>query len=242
MPRHQRLLDARNDTPTRSPVLEPPVPLVRLWLLRILLPLGGLRQFVHDGQGVSGLLATLGVPHDLLEGGTDAAGLVAIRRVLESDWQALEAQADALALPVALEENLARLAALVQLSAVDCRLLGCACLLQALRLLEDAADTLGPLTAAKAIGVLAALLDVPEVAVKRALAPAGVLAHSGLLSLRRAGQGTLSTRLELFSASFAEAMLAPDTEPLGSVGHTLHAYKLTLIWSVISMRLRPSRP
>ncbi|MHB9050550.1 MAG: AAA family ATPase [Thiomonas delicata] len=214
MPRHQRLLDARNDTPTRSPVPEPPVPLVRLWLLRILLPLGGLRQLVHDGQGASGLLATLGVPHDLREGGTDAAGLVAIRRVLESDWQALEAQADALALPVALDENLARLAALVQLSDVDCRLLGCACLLQALRLLVDAADTLGPLTAAKAIGVLATLLDVPEVAVKRALAPRGVLAHSGLLSLRRAGQGTLSTRLELFSASFAEAMLAPDTEPL----------------------------
>ncbi|SBP89190.1 AAA family ATPase [Thiomonas delicata] len=214
MPRHQRLLDALNDTPTRSPVPEPPVPLVRLWLLRILLPLGGLRQLVHDGQGASGLLATLGVPHDLREGGTDAAGLVAIRRVLESDWQALEAQADAFALPVALEENLARLAALVQLSAVDCRLLGCACLLQTLRLFEDAADTLGPLTPAKAIGVLATLLDLPEVAVKRALAPAGVLAHSGLLSLRRAGQGTLSTRLELFSASFAEAMLAPDTEPL----------------------------
>lgn len=214
MPRHQRLLDALNDTPTRSRVPEPPVPLVRLWLLRILLPLGGLRQLLHDGQGASGLLATLGVPHALREGGTDAAGLAAIRRVLESDWQALEAQADALVLPVELEENLARLAALVQLSAADCRLLGCACLLQALRLFEDAADTLGPLTPAKAIGVLAALLDLPEVAVKRALAPRGVLAHSGLLSLRRAGQGTLSTRLELFSASFAEAMLAPDTEPL----------------------------
>ncbi|MDE2187916.1 MAG: hypothetical protein KGJ76_14420 [Betaproteobacteria bacterium] len=91
MPRHQRLLDARNDTPTRSPVPEPPVPLVRLWLLRILLPLGGLRQLLHDGQGASGLLATLGVPHPLREGGTDATGLAAIRRVLESDWQALEA-------------------------------------------------------------------------------------------------------------------------------------------------------
>ncbi|OIQ87893.1 hypothetical protein GALL_302240 [mine drainage metagenome] len=104
---------------------------------------------MHDGQGGSGLLATLGVPHDLLEGGTNAADLVAIRRALESDWQALEAQADALALPVELEEKLAR-----------------------------------------------------------------VLAHSGLLSLRRVGQGTLSTRMELLSASFAEAMLAPATEPL----------------------------
>ncbi len=217
MPRHQRLLDALNDTTMRSHVPEPPVPpapRVRLWLLRILLPLGGLRQLLHDEQGASALLATLGVPHDLREGGTDAAGLAAIRRVLESDWQALEAQADALAPPVELGKNLARLAALVQLSAVDCRLLGCACLLQTLRLFEDTADTLGPLTPAKAIGVLATLLDLPEVAVKQALAPRGVLAHSGLLSLRRAGQGTLSTRLEPFSASFAEAMLAPDTEPL----------------------------
>ena len=94
MPRHQRLLDALNDKSTRSHVPEPPIPpapRVRLWLLRILLPLGGLRQLLHDGQGASALLATLGVPHALREGGTDATGLAAIRRVLESDWQALEA-------------------------------------------------------------------------------------------------------------------------------------------------------
>ncbi|SCC93450.1 Putative ATPases of the AAA+ class (fragment) [Thiomonas sp. X19] len=219
MTRHQRLLDALNATPPRASASEPPVPLVRLWLLRILLPLGGLRQLVRDPQGASRLLAALGVPREpwdaSLHGSLESeAALAALRQTLDPVWQALEAQADALVPPVELSENLARLGALVQLSAVDCRLLGCACLLQALRLFEDAADTLGVLTPAKAIGVLATLLDVPEVAVKRALAPAGVLAHSGLLSLRRAGQGTLSTRLELLSASFAEAMLAPDTEPL----------------------------
>lgn len=190
-------------------------PIVRLWMLRILVPMGGLRRLVHDACGMPpDVLTRFGIDPDDID--DTAPWEVQIRQVsipLRKLHAQAERHAHKTALPEALVANVNRLAALAHLSPTECRILEFACLLHTISELDDGADALGQLTTPKAQEALEQLLHLPGAEVKAALSPHGQLARCGLLTVAR-DRSTLKSKLDLLSGHFADTLLAPDAEPL----------------------------
>ncbi|MGO4579949.1 AAA family ATPase [Cupriavidus sp. 2TAF22] len=196
-------------------------PSVRLWLLRVLVPLGGHREFVQRGGFSNDTLAEiLGLDKwiDPEQGDFDPK---AVRAALRKQHQEAEDQCRDASLPACLNGNIARLAELVGLSDTDCRILAFAVMLKNERLLDDTADLLGQLSSAKVVHVLAALLDLPDAEVRAALSTHGVLAQSGLVSVDRGSSSTLSGKLDLLSGSFADHIVSSDADPIGLLRDTV---------------------
>lgn len=189
-------------------------PIVQLWMLRILVPMGGLRRLVHEASGIPETLKPLGLDLGAID---DSATLEAQIRQASVPLKKLHARAERDAhnakLPDALAANIARLATLVHLSLAESRILEFACLLHTLRELDDMADALGYLSVARTQEALEQLLQLPGPEVKLALSPHGQLARCGLLTVSR-DSGTLKNKLDLLSADLADSLLAPDAEPM----------------------------
>lgn len=209
MPFRKKLHSAPN---TVSPDL---APMLERWLLVLLVPLGGHREFLlRNGFRDEGIAEALGLinDQDYDEFSYDPAQVLATLRRRYRRLQQPLPQEDRMPLP--LRANLHQLAEWVGLSAVDCRLLEFAVLVHTERLLDDAGDLLGNLSSGKLMRVLAALIDYPEAAVQAALGPQGVLARTGLLTLDRIGTGPLRTRLDLLSPQFANHLCHTEADPM----------------------------
>jgi SpoVK/Ycf46/Vps4 family AAA+-type ATPase len=190
-------------------------PIVLLWMLRILVPMGGLRRLVHDACGMPpDVQMRFGMDLDDID---DTATLELQIRQASIPLKKLHARAERDAhnakLPDALVANIARLASLVQLSPTECRIVEFACMLHTLSELDDMADALGQLTTAKAQEALEQLLHLPGTEVKAALSPQGQLARCGLLTVC-GHRDTLKSKLDLLSGHFADSLLVPDVEPM----------------------------
>jgi SpoVK/Ycf46/Vps4 family AAA+-type ATPase len=111
-------------------------------------------------------------------------------------------------------ENIRRLADLVGLSAIDCRILEFVTLLHNDRLLDDTADWLDPLSTAQVYQALSVILALPEADIRKALASKGVLTQSGIVSVDRTGPARLRSKLDLLSNRFAESMLIAEEDPV----------------------------
>jgi len=199
-------------------------PAVRLWLLRLLVPLGAHQEFIQrSGFGNDALAHAIGLGEYVDPEGLDLEfDPHAARTRLRKLHQAAERDSqDAGGMPAFLESNIARLAGLVGLSELDCRILAFVVMLKNERLLDDTADWLGSLSAAKVFAVLAVLLDVPEADVRAALSPQGVLARSGLVSIDRSCAYTLNGKLELLSDTFADHIVSSDADPIGLLRDTV---------------------
>ena len=195
---------------TTTPVI---APIVHLWILRILMPLGGHRELVRPrGFKEEGVARVLGLEKWIDPEDFDFDPAVARTRLRELHRQA-ERTAER-ALPAVLEANLKRLAALVGISDTECRILGFATMLHHERDLDSAADTLGALSSSSIVDALAALLDLPEREVRGALSIQGVLARSGLLSVDRSGTKLLRGKLDLMSDQFADSILESESDPI----------------------------
>jgi hypothetical protein len=81
------------------------------------------------------------------------------------------------------------------------------------RILDDTADFLGPLTTENVFHVLARILELREVDVRRALSQDGTLSRCGLVSVDRSGPNLLRAKLDLLSDKFADCILAANTDP-----------------------------
>ncbi|QNA90286.1 ATP-binding protein [Massilia sp. Dwa41.01b] len=192
-----------------------------LWMLRILVPLSGLKYFVmRNGFSEDTVARHLGVgdwlDNDELD--FDKAAVCAQVRELHI---AAEARAPGLLPPPALQANMARLSKLVGLSDVDCRILEFAALIHHDRVLDDCADILGQLNSLKVIDALAAILALDRRAVQAALATQGVLARSGLLAVDRGNGGFLRGKLDLLSDSFAALVMGEEADPLALLKDTV---------------------
>lgn len=210
----------------------------RLWLLRLLVPLGAHREFIKphgfnsdDLAEVLGLGRWIDGDHDSVMDSWDEA--VAhkstdgdapsepqgyqpgrVRTELRRLHRIAERQSITGKLPSPLRNNLDRLAALVGLSTVDVRILEFAVMIHSDGLLVEAAEWLGQLSTVKLIHALAVVLDLPQEQVRQALGAKGVLARSGLVTCLRNGADTLSSKLDLLSAYFADHILSGDMDPV----------------------------
>ncbi len=196
-----------------SDAIEVP-PLVQVWLLRVLVPLGGHREFVHHHGFRSDTVAEIvGLGHwiDPVDREFDAR---AIRMELRKLHLAGERVASRAKVPACLGANITRLAQLVGLSNAECRILEFAVLIQNERLLDETADWLGNLSSGKLFDTLSVVLDLPGSVVREALSANGILGRSGLVSVERGGVTTLRNKLDLISEQFADQISSTDADPV----------------------------
>jgi transitional endoplasmic reticulum ATPase len=189
--------------------------LVKLWVLRLLAPLGGHREFVkNDGFQNDALARFLGLSEWLDGDGYDIdrrSALAALRKMHQQCEHDTPRQANG---STYLTANITKLSELAGLSETDRRILQFTVFIHSEQLLEDAADYLGALSSGKLQQVLAQLLDAPEHDIRTALSADGLLATSGLVKVDRQGTGMLRHKLDLLSTGFADAMLYSDAEPV----------------------------
>ena len=205
-------------------------PAVQLWILRILMSLGGHREFVTTrGFSNDSVAEALGlgcwidasqhhsIPDFLRKGDAPAADRDFDAKVVLADLRVLhrkaENQAATAARPPFLTLNVEHLAVLVGLSPTDCRLLEFAVLINTERGLDDIADCLGRLSSVKLFHVLSVILDIPEADIRSSLGAEGILSRSGLISVERSGDNQLRGKLNLLSDAFADLMVSSEVSP-----------------------------
>ena len=204
-----------------APAPERPIaPVIRLWMLRMLVPLAGHRELVGPRGFMDDAVArALGLDEWIDPEDRDFDPATVRTRLRELHRHA-ERCADR-ELPPVLDANIARLAELVGLSATESAILGFATLLHHERALDKAADTLGVLSSGAIADVLALLLELPVSEIRRALLGHGVLARSGLLNVDRSGTALLAAKLDLLSRQFAESILGSETDPIALLRDTV---------------------
>lgn len=209
----------RRPRPSLMPLDIPPI--IHLWLLRILVPLGGHRDFISP-QGFSNdpLAEMLGLGHWIDPDTFDFDPKI-VRTELRKLCVAGERSMRKAATPSCLRENVARLSELVGLSDTDCRILEFTVLIQSERLLDDCADWLGQLSSSKVFHALSVLLNLPEEDIRSSLSAQGILAKSGLVTVERSGASTLRGKLDLLSESFADHISSPDADPISLLRDTV---------------------
>jgi SpoVK/Ycf46/Vps4 family AAA+-type ATPase len=177
-------------------------------------PLGGHQEFIgHNGFRHDHVAKSVGLGEWLEDSSRDFDAKAALKKLREAHKTA-ELTLRAAEPPACLSANIARLSTLVGLSDTDCRLLEIAAFIHTEQLLDDAGDLLGLLSSRKLTRILSVLLDLPEPAIQVALSPQSLLARSGLLSVDRRGTGTLRSKLDLLSNSFADLIVANDADPV----------------------------
>lgn len=202
-------------------LLDALTPLVKLWILRMFILLGGHRGFVHQHGFHHELIAQqLGFDSQWINQDYQEAEAVSQLRQLYQAAEQAEAQQPA-ALPLELTQNITQLAELVGLSELEGQLLAFAALIHTERSLDDAADYLGLLTSAKTAQVLSVILNVPHGAVRAALDPQSRLVRSGLLMVDRQGSYSLRNKLELLSGHFADHLLSSNDDPVQLLRDTI---------------------
>ena len=199
-------------------------PLVRLWLLRLLVPLGvgkncfGKRGKYHHetGDDISHSLA--GIFDTGNEWYTKSNNMIDPNKALNCLYKLYKTEEKKLKKaksPRLLAANVERLSKLAGLSPTDCRILKFAVLLYSDGVLDEACSLLGDLTMARLFKVLSKLIDLPEADIRRSLSKKGSLFRSGLLTLFRDGQKyELKMMLELISYRFADTMVSTDADPV----------------------------
>ena len=196
-------------------------PLVKLWLLRLLVPLGCHRDIHHQGFSEDDRLTSAIGLADLDDLESYELSPAAFRNKLRVLHAQGERKLRNSAVPPCLAATIARLSKLVGLSDSDCRILEFSVLIHTERILDDTADGLGQLSSAKLMHALSVLLDLPEPEVRSSLSPQGILAKSGLLSVDRCGTSSLRGKLNLLSDNFADHLYSSDSDPVDLIRDTV---------------------
>lgn len=204
----------RKNRHSSSPsVLKPASPLVQLWILRILVRLNGLREFLNSYDAET-MAAALGLP-DWADRNPDQLETKSVRAELAALHRTAEREGDRFTLHATMRGNIDRLAKLVGLSSVDCRILEFVVQIHTDALLNAAADYMGSdLSSLHVIHALSVILQLPEPQVRQALSAQGVLAKSGLLALERHHTSTLRGKLDLLSPEFADHIATAEEDPV----------------------------
>lgn len=195
--------------------------LIRLWLLRLLVPLNGQQVFIREHGFCNDALAEAVGLGAWLDPETEGFDLKQIRADLRVRHEEAERHWRDAPVPAELAQNTRRLAELVGLSPIDCRLVEFAVLIHTESLLDNTADLLGALSSAKVYQALSVLLDLPEAEIQTALSGKGVLARSGLVKVDHRHMQNLRAKLDLLSGHFTNRMLSVEADPVAILRDTV---------------------
>lgn len=192
---------------------------VNLWIHRALMQCGGYRDFIQShGFEDERLAKSIGLGHWL---NADDFDVKAIRAELNKQALDVEKRSTSALLPQSLQDNIQKLAGMVGLTDIDCRVLEFAVMIFNSDLLTAATDALGNVSSNDLMRALSVLLDIPEPDIRISLGERGLLVRSGLVSIDRNGMNYISRKLDLLSSSFADCLLTMDTEPVSLLRETV---------------------
>lgn len=193
------------------------LPLVQLWIFRILVELDAQREFLGENSFSSEKLA-LSLGMDKWIGSEEKPyDLQATKIVLRDLHQKAEKKFANAALPKPAKNNVQRLSNLANLSITDRDILTFAIMIHSERLLDDVADMMGTLNTSKTIYALSIILNLPLQAVRESLGANSALKLSGLVSIDRRCQSYLRSKLDIISDSLAENIDCEDIEPISFI-------------------------
>jgi transitional endoplasmic reticulum ATPase len=193
----------------------------RLWILRMLEPLGGHAKFIERGGYENVKLAqalNLAYAEDVCainfgdeeQEFSDKVARIALRKA----YMAAEKKYMRADLPPLLRKNLSDLAQLLHFSAVECKILAFAVMLHGEALLDATSDMLGKLTPPKVIRSLSVILSLSESDVREALDKSSFLSRSGLLNFDRSNQYSMMGSLEIFPEDLTHLLMTSNLDPI----------------------------
>jgi SpoVK/Ycf46/Vps4 family AAA+-type ATPase len=205
-------------------------PIVRLWIWRMLMKLDMHKSFIQfdptledsvevefSDDEVAEALGLKDAESNVFEEDLSDGKRIAkkIHTKLRALWQEVEKQCGEAEAPGEMRQNVDRLAALVGLSELDCRILEFVVLVRTESLLHDMAVRANNLSFVKLCRALAAILDAPEEDIRAALDSRGSLLRSGLLKIDSDVMNyDLTDKVALVSRHFADRILTGNAEPL----------------------------
>jgi transitional endoplasmic reticulum ATPase len=204
-------------------------PQIALWILRILVQLGVLRKFVEK-EGLENMNLARYLEFDDLQDYTDAFDAPVARQKIVARHKQLESRRSRPVISTTFYANLRRLAALLDLSDVDERVLEFAVALDAVPALSHATGYLGATSFVEMIRCLEIILKIDQAALKQSLHQNSILAKSGLVTCDRSGV-PMEHAIDLLSEEFAERMMMEELEPIElirDVAYRTSAPSLTL--------------
>lgn len=189
-------------------------PLVRLWLLRFLVPLGIHRKFIQEKEFFDiDLAEALGLcnPLELPDWEYNQTELRSQLRILHQKAEKEKADTHP---PERLTKNVDRLRTLLNLSDIDCRIVEFVVLHRRDCLLEVIDNLLGNLTDRKVFHTLSVVLGCTELEIRRALSKKGALTRSGLIKIDQSSEYPLKSKIDILSSGFVDIMLSSDADPV----------------------------
>ena len=190
-------------------------PLIRLWVLRMLIRLKFHRRFVRRSDFMNDDLAISFGFGKYVNYEADSFDRNAILAELRAQHGHAEANAAKTRPPLMLARNVKQLAKMLELTEEDCRILEFAVLINNEDSLDNACDWLGSsVTTTSAVRSLSKILNLPIKQVSDALAPQGFLSRSGILASNRHGSSSIRCKLDLISSSFSDRMLSSNADPV----------------------------
>lgn len=196
-------------------------PLAKLWALRILVLLGGAETFIGEQSfnplwiarllGFSKALTTNEYAQEAAHSELRQMHQQAEREYAQQQWHVSDD----------LQANIAMLKDILGLSDVECQVLAFVIVLHTERLLDDVADIMGALTAAKAFKIVTVVLNVPYEEVRMALSAQGRLIRSGLITVQNYYATQLRSKLELISEQLADKLLVRTDDPMALFAGTI---------------------
>lgn len=188
--------------------------IVRLWMLRCLVPLHGHRKFVGDGfigDDDVARVVDLGDWADVQGDGFDKGAVIAELRALH---RGAERAVEDCQWPEVLGCNIRRLAELVGLDEVEQAVIAFAVMIHDDTRLATAAHYLGEQSLPQLYASLATILGLADTRIRDALSSRGTLSQSGLVKLDKSSNFPLKDRLEVISGRFVDIMLGEEADPL----------------------------
>ena len=189
-------------------------PIVRLWLLRMLVPLGA-HKSIRFASDAATIAHALELEHWIEQEENDEFDRKSALKELSKLHRAAEKELKNAKVSGCLANNIKRIARVAKLSDIDCRLLEFATLLHAEPSLEKAAATFDELSSRDVVRFLSALLALPPAEIRSSLGKDSALAKAGLVTLDRSGwRCDLKSKLELLSESFIDKVVSIDSDPM----------------------------
>lgn len=185
--------------------------IVELWILRILLPLNGHRDFITTMRGFSDDALAYFLELDKFIDDIDEKDKKEMFQIMKNRLQKLELS-DSLKFPKILMKNIKKVMKLINLNKVERDILIFTICLKYYDLMDNATRTLNDLSTDRVVGILSVLLDYKSSKVKAALSPQGQLAQSGLITVDRDGNNSLLNKLDILSRDFADRMMNLDED------------------------------